>query len=282
MQTHPNTYNTHYNNFSTAYLSNGELIPKTNFQNNGHALHNNMSANLFSESINEYTIDIDSKDRDISVYNNPFKYTVIFAPVPAGVSRRDEWIDPTNKSLGTQTIRTTYLGSIAPHICKSFKNVKYIRIDSIILPKYSGIIFDIGLGQWILDTTKSLINDRFVVMKITNLGDEKTLSTNRIVDSSGIKLLPEKIPVNGNFYKAIPANDNKIIRCYKDSHLGNVDKMYFEFYDSSGNALMYNDLDPSQPIDDVRNPANINLQHNITITFGVAENEIATDTKYFK
>lgn len=65
------------------------------------------------------------------------------------------------------------------------------------------------------------------------------------------------------------------------SALGNLDRLYVEFYDSSGNLLQYNDLDPEQEETDVRNPLNKNLQNNITLIFGIVENELATNVKHY-
>ena len=278
----PNTYNEQYNNFMAAYSGHKEFIKKTDFRNRDNVIHNNLAHNLLSENLFDYVIDIDSKDRDIATYPNPFKYNVIFAPVTKGIDRREEWIDPNNKSLGKHIVATTYIGNTSPYIDRSFKNVKYIQIDNVILPKYYGIIFDVGSGQWIMDPTKNLLNDRFVVMKITNISSKQNLSTNQIMNSSGIKLVPDTTLFGGNFYKAIPANNNRTIKIYNDSNLGNLDRLYIEFYNSVGEKLQYNNLDSTQPITDVRNPENINLQNSITITIGAIENELATDTKFSK
>jgi hypothetical protein len=270
--------NTNMHLFKDAYKQSYPMIERQNFKNQNNVIHNNLHDNLQSESVMDYTIDIDSKDRDITTYRDPFKYTVIFAPVPKGIDRHEEWINPNNKSLGKQMVTTVYNGPPPPYIGRSFKNIKYIRVDSVILPKYASIKLE--TGNWIMDTSNDLTKDRYIVMKIRNIESHNNLSTNMIVDTSGIKLIPDIIPITGNFYYAVPATANNIIKTYQTSLLGNIDRMYIEFYDSMGNQLKYTNLDSSQAITDVRNPNNINLQNNITFIFGIVENELATEVKY--
>jgi hypothetical protein len=270
--------NSQFHNFDKAFQSNEPLIERQNFRNQNNMLHNNVHENIQSEYITNYTIDIDSNDRNTTSYPNPFKYTVFFAPVTKGIENREEWIDPMDHSKGRKNVKIVYNGPPAPYIKTAFKNLKYIRVDNVILPKYHEIT-EVS-GEWILDTTKDLSQDRYVVMKFTNIESRYNLSTNPIVESSGIKLIPNTIPTFGNFYYAIPANSNNIVKTFPMSSLGNLDRLYVEFYDSAGNLLKYNNLDSEQPIDDVRNPGNVNLQNNITLIYGVVENELATEIKF--
>lgn len=279
-----NTYQSQQNsnvyNFDSAFGKNMPLIDRRDLRNKNEVLHNNLHSYLQSEYIVDYNVDIDSKDRDCNTFKDPFKYNVTFAPVTKGVTRNEEWIDPMNKSLGKHMIETVYQGNPAPHILRTFKNIKYIRVDSVILPKYCGITFDTYSGTWILDTTKDLSKDRYVVMKLKNIDSRYNLSTNTTMESSGIKLIPDTIPISGNFYYAIPANSNNSMITFNSSSLGNLDRLYIEFYDSTGMQLKYDNLDNSVAITDVRNPENINLQHNITFVFGIVENELATEVNF--
>ena len=266
--------------FADAYNMNEPMIERHNFRNQNNTIHNNLHAHLQSEFINNYTIDIDSKDRDTGTYQDPFRYVVTFAPVTKGIDRHEEWVDPYDHTKGKHTVTTTYQGNVAPYIAKSFRNIKYIKIDSVVLPKYWGIKYDTGSSSWVLDTTKNLMDDRFVTLKLKNVTSTYNLSTNTTVETTGIKLIPDQRPTNGNFYYAVPANTSSDFKTYNMSLLGNLDRLNVEFYDSSGNLLKYDNLDPLQSITDVRNPANINLQNNITIIVGVVENELATEVNY--
>lgn len=281
----PDTYNQQFGNvthgFNKAYRQNKQFIEKINFQNRGEILHNNLGNNLLEETITEYTVDIDSYDRDTSVYFDPFSYTVMFAPVVnSGVSRHEEYIDPSNKSLGMKIVEDIFSGPPQPYIARSFKNVKYVRVDSACFPKYSDIVYDTGSSSWIMDTSKNLSFDRNVTMKIKNLDSSRILSTKPLFERNTIKLIPDTVVPNGNYYTAISANDSNVIKIFNDTALGNIDRLQISFYDSFGNQLKYSNLDSTQPITDVRNPKNKYLQHTITLVFGVIENELATEPKY--
>ena len=54
-------------------------MSNTEYQNN--TLYNNLNKDLLKESIIEVRLNIDSIDRDIEIYPNPFDYIVNLGPV---------------------------------------------------------------------------------------------------------------------------------------------------------------------------------------------------------
>lgn len=284
--------NNQFGNFSqSTYQYNGSnniknsqtfpIIEKQSFSNKNNTLHNNLGDNIKYERISEYKIDIDSNDRNISTYINPFRYNVTFSPITKSSSSTEEWIDINNKSLGKHMVNTIYNGSVAPFITKSFKNIKYLKLDYVQLPKYYKYVFDSSSSTWKLDTTKSLLNERYVVLKINNLDSKFNLSTTPISDTNGIKLIPDTFVGDSNFYYAVPMNNSGILKSYNLSSLGNLDKLEISFYDCSGNILDYKNYDAGSDISDIRNPNNANIQHNICITLGVLENELCTEPSFY-
>lgn len=84
-------------------------------------IHNNITKNVFAETLQEYSIIIDSVDRDIEKYPNPFSYRVYFNPVA---------------------------GSKDASIMQKFNYVKYIKLDTGILPiKYYYVKQDTSLNN---------------------------------------------------------------------------------------------------------------------------------------
>jgi len=82
-------------------------------------IHNNVSKNVYAETLQEYTIVIDSADRDIEKYPNPFLYRVKFNGIP---------------------------GTRDANIMRSFDYVKYIKLDTGIIPsKYYYVKQDTSL-----------------------------------------------------------------------------------------------------------------------------------------
>ena len=88
------------------------ILPKMDYSNPGTLIHNNVGSSVLHEAINEYRVYVDSVDRDATSQPNPFSYHVSLRPTS---------------------------GQYGPYISKDFNRVKYVRIDSITLPKY--IIF---------------------------------------------------------------------------------------------------------------------------------------------
>ncbi|AYV81706.1 MAG: hypothetical protein Harvfovirus54_3 [Harvfovirus sp.] len=112
-----------------SYKQQTQMINKPNFTNKNNVIHNNLNDNLFVENIVDYHINIDSDDRKLDAYPDPFHYVVTF------------------KSLGRSTYHTKYKGfkvecgevpeTPAPVIMRSFKNVKYATLDHVILSRYN-------------------------------------------------------------------------------------------------------------------------------------------------
>ena len=92
------------NRISAPYLNNNEF-------NKPNLVYNNVSDKISVDILVEYVIMIESIDRDIDKYPNPFKYKIYFNPV---AQTKDAYI------------------------YKTFENVKYIKLETAILPrKYS-------------------------------------------------------------------------------------------------------------------------------------------------
>ena len=158
-------------NFQKAYNQNVPLIEPYNYTNQNELLHNNIGEIVLDEHIVEYRINIDSIDRDISIYNDPFNFTVKFNPPAKSIIRTEVLIDPCNRSKGTRIEESLMEGPPRPHINREFKNVKYIKLDSIILPQHHGIVK--GTNGYEFDKDKFLVDDRFIVLRIKELDDDR-------------------------------------------------------------------------------------------------------------
>lgn len=98
-----NDYNDYVKNetsLGTKFLTNKEYC-KPEF------LHNNVKDKAI-DILTEFTIVIDSSDRDITKYPNPFQYRVFFNPVS---------------------------GTKDAYIFRTFENVKYIKLETAVLPR---------------------------------------------------------------------------------------------------------------------------------------------------
>lgn len=292
--------NPNVSSFDKAYVDNNTILSKIDHRNKGHLVHNNIGETILDEHIVEYQVNIDSLDRDIKYYPDPFSFIVKLDPSSGKTYQSAEYIDSKDKSKGTKIVETLFEGTPTPHILRKFKNIKYVKLSNIILPQFTKTKLN-EEGEHVFDTTSILINKRFVSLVIDELSDELVYSTSENitrVDDDGKSYTPPKpftiiVPdrlLGLKFYTGLPYYANKI---YKNSLLGNLDKLTIEFYDSSGQRLEYNNLmtynelqqyefENGEPLpqSDLRHPLNEQIQVYLSLIIGVVENQINTETNF--
>lgn len=168
------------NNFSQFNIQKGfqqnkpiEFMPDT--KNKHETLYDNLGENLLKESVREYRLNIDSSDRDVNIYPDPFNYVVFLGPVTnsginASVSRTNiknelKNINKKNKNnknfdqiekndindgindkiflfdnpdaIKEYTINLEK--SFNPYIIRDFVNVSYVKLDCAVVPRYNSI-----------------------------------------------------------------------------------------------------------------------------------------------
>lgn len=291
-------------NFQKAFQPNVPIVESINYANQNNLLHNNLGASVLDEHIVEYQLNIDSIDRDISVYPNPFDFAVTFKPIGNSYVRSEVLVDPNDPRKGTKIVNEEIAGSPMPYINRDFRNVKYVKLDSVVLPQCTKIKNeDDGSTDFIFDRDSSLLDDRFVVLGIDELVTDKgtqvydTGDSGFRTDENGdsvryvkpfAQLLPDKI-LGRNFYSATPYHGGKT---YKNSLLGNLTKMSLKFVDSCSVPLEFNNLFTAREIEqakkagdpipksDMRHPLNKNLQVSLRFIVGVVESQINNNTKF--
>lgn len=228
------------------------FIQKPCFQNKNNVLHNNLGETLILENIIPYNINIDSNDRNLDIFPNPFHYTVSFGGVGQTIQKDRNLICTSTSS---------------PSIERRFKNVKYVKLSGIILSKYliqRHIInhtIEIDLSNEKLrtlcidhDKLNNRINShgicmvchhncclcnltdryKFIVLKIKELATNHIYATNSIASDNSFILILDKTLGNGHNTWIAPASSEVI---YKTSSLSNINKLTFEFFDSFGCPL---------------------------------------------
>lgn len=121
-----------YYNYDQAYANQQNIIDKQDFTNKGNVIHNNLGQNLLSEHVSEYKLKINSIDRNVSSYPSIFKQRIMF-----------------DDSCG---------------LLRSFKNVKYISIDTIVLPRSFAIdLSKIVIPDSAFDSSRNLVNQSVVI-----------------------------------------------------------------------------------------------------------------------
>lgn len=244
-------FNNKFSNYNSGFVPQRELISEPDYTNRGGVLHNNLGENLMNQDVEEYSIYIDSNDRDINIYPNPFSFSVRFG-------------DNHKKN------------EKGPHIDIDFKNVKYIRLDSIILPRFiyndSYTLNDEKLTDW-----------RYVSMNIDelNTGDSKIYSTsnsnpNKNSSRAFSYIYPDKWINRGHYLGYVNGGS----RIYKYSNLGNIKKLTFTFSDDNGNEIKPNINLNSNDMQDDDHPLNPDRQLFMSFKIGVVESQLNTNTQF--
>ncbi len=271
----PNTtQNTTQNNiFDHAFRENFPIIERHDFRNQQNVLHNNLGDSVLNEHITEYRINIDANDRDLNLYPNPFHFTTSF-----GISKN------------------------RPNINREFRNVKYIKIESIILPKFHVIqkylippppptttltaaqlqqqleLEDLNHNPGssssatplfpqtdyrLLPNQKTLDSDKFVILEIPELTNNRIFGTNTH-NENGFLIFPERI--YDTYYTGTTYYSSKT---YDDSTLHNITKLTFIFKDSYGKPYTIKIIDENFNIlneqldSDPENRINIHNLNNV-------------------
>lgn len=216
-------------NFSDAYNPSQTLIPQRDGKNYGFAVHNNLNDNIVSEAITEYTLYVDSADRDIEIYKNPFVFAVSLGGAGNNMINRSKYVG-NNGALQFQTTQCT--GVPPPRIDSDFKNVKYAKVKYLTLPR--SIVY-----QYIEDQSGNLIyspvilggtilgNYRYLIMRIKEIANNNMYATNDNIKNDCFILYRDS-----NYIDAI--NDIWIatqpIKIFYDDDLRNLNKLTIEIF----------------------------------------------------
>jgi hypothetical protein len=261
--------NSGQNNFSQAYNSNVNLIPPQNYENSHQLVHNNLESNLFNESYIDYTIHVDSNDRNTTVYPNPYTFVLNFGG--AGPSRNKFY----NSAGNLQTV--DFNGAPDPIIDRKFRNVKTVILDKIFFPKYIG--FDLSGTNYLGDVTLAS-RYRYVIVRIKELDNNRMYSTNNYVRDDSFVMYNDKTLGDANVGVWI-ASPYK--RTYLKSALKNIDKFTIEIVDPQGNPIIptWDDSGTNKPIPQSELESNYDKYNfQIHFIFSVLENELNTKPNF--
>ena len=275
----PNQMNMKKNNqhnFNNAFASQGTLIPKQQYNNPNNLEHNNVDDNIFIENLMDYTLHIDSADRDASSFPCPYRFIVSLGG--AGTSR-ERTFDPKIGAFKT----THYTGVPDPRIERNFINVKNVLLDRVFLPKF--IVYKRSISGGVTTYTGSIpfsVYYRYLAIRVKELDNNRLFSTNNNIRDDSFVIYKDKDlgGLAGEIWIASPCR-----RQYLKSILKNLDKISLEIVDRLGNQIvpLYED-DSTIPTSYVPIPqedlTREQFQFTVQFTIQCFENEINTNTNY--
>ena len=297
-------------NFNSAYQINTSFIEKQDFRNKNDLLHNNVNENLLLEQIIEYNLNIDSEDRSLVAYPNPFNFTVTFGG-HGNVSETKVFLKKNSTNLSAmnenkyENKKIVYEGTPGPIINKKFKNVKYLKLDYVILPKTNIIksttsdnINNDNINNdnesdlcdcpcpndsiSIDDQDKLTQKYKYLILRINEIKTDNILGTNKNLENNIFILYPDKL-MGKNHIMWLPTSG---YRNYKNSNLENITRLTFEILTPKGEVLFIYDenkniINPATETNElIKESINENMQISISIVLKVVENELNTNTKF--
>jgi hypothetical protein len=290
------------NNFNKGFVINQPMIEKMDYRNKNNLLQNNVNEDTLLEQVIEYYINIDSVDRSLVAYPNPFKFTLTFGGM-GPVAERKTFVKKNFNIVGTvnaskyESKKINYEGTPGPIINREFKNVKYLRIDYLILPKtniveitdpteisnsFSGSCPPEEYCLSSKDKDKIAFKYKYLILRINEIRSDKILGTNKNIENDCFILYPDKI-LGAHHIMWLPTSGT---RSYKNSLLDNIKKLTFEILTPKGEQIYIFDSDGKviNPTDEsnkcLYECVNDNIQVNLALVFGVVENELNTNTKF--
>lgn len=233
--TTPNTknqFNTNMNinaNLQQSFTPNRPLIDAQDFINKRQVLHNNLNDKLLAERIVEYRIQISSADRDIKCFPNMFDMKASFGNA-----------------------------NYYPNINRAFKNIKFVTLNSIMLPRTIAIdtshVGDEEHTKHCPDylniyPTSSQIKctppplhpsthlhnlefHPFLILKIKELKTDHNMSSNSFLDGDGFMLVPDHKLADMCLWKPL-----RTTIVYHNSLLTNISQLSFLLTDQNGKKL---------------------------------------------
>ncbi len=264
----------HYGNISQAFKNGQSIIERPDFTNRGNVIHNNMGDSLRDQKITEYKVHIHSKDRNTSINQSPFNFKIPFG--------------------STQSFK----------IDKKFTHVKYISIDAVILPK--NVAVDVSrVGESILcpasteyisgaqnsiNPLTKLTANKYLVLKIEELGNFRNMGTSKLIDSNTFLLYHDKcMGIDGNLWR--PIHTTTVYPTSQPFVLSNMTIKLYDFMDNevkivdhNGNDIIKNNITgvgknyinyvkDNDSLDSVVYTDNV-IQMTVMLTIGVIENEL--------
>lgn len=271
-----------FGNFNSAYVPNTPIINQMSFESDHKFLHDNVNDITKEDNLFETSINIYSLDRDLSSYPSAFKFKTMFGQAQGKTERKSD-----GSSIRSQS-------APAPTIDRVFKQIKYVVIESIILPRSISIDTSSGdpsLYVMNINTTYNLENKGFLVLNIQELEQVDTFAgTGNIVKNTSFLLIPDQ-ELGKDRYLWKPVKKSVV---YKRQYMKEITSLTTTIVDDQGNDItivdengnnfypQFNELVSTSPTSSYPNIIYLNnvMQSMFNIIFGILCIDVNTNTTY--
>lgn len=274
--------------FRNAYTPNKPMIPQRNIINNGNLIDNNVKPIAVTETINEYMLHVDSSDRDINIYPNPYSFSTYLGGSSKTV------VNKIKNKNGTVS-EVVYGGNPSPCIDLNFKNIKYFRIKYVMLPRYINydMTYDISDNRtYVTASVDSTIlsNYRYLILKIKEINTNLFSSDNEKKDTFIIYRDTDIDNAVSDYWFA-----TQPIKFFYDNELKSLSKFTVQILTPEGEELRLKydhntinipfdeiniDKSTASPSSDFYKYFNNHIQMSLELDIGVCENQIDVQKSY--
>jgi hypothetical protein len=185
------------------------------FRNRDDLLHNNMYPNVKDEEIREYSLLIDSKDRNYKAYPNPFEYKVKLGPL--------------NKSTTIINGRRKIFEEPNPVINSTFQKIRYVYVKNILLPNFYQVDC-----HGIVDKEDKLTDNMYVLLNIKELDTVNTNNATNDLLEKAFDLIYFDYFINPTHYHGVSRNTFKL---FNPDDLGVLNNLTISITDPYGNVF---------------------------------------------
>ena len=232
------------NNFMKAFQDNFAIIPKNKFNNEHNVVHDNLGSNLMTEQIETYTIFADGFHRNHTSHCNPFDFPIEFGGT--GSSEQSTWgeeLDSTTNPNKPKWIKVkkikTFQGSTGVKIGRPLHNVKFVKVQSIVCPRYNKLTYDFANKIFNYATEEEEFNigasQRFITLKIKELADPKKFTSGEFFKNDSYLMRIDKYMGNSHVLW-IPLHRDSV--SFKNSLLKDLSKISIKIYDDEDESIV--------------------------------------------
>jgi len=231
------------NNFMKAFQDNFTIIPKNKFSNEHNVIHDNLGNNLMTEQIETYTIFADGFHRNHTSHCNPFDFPIEFGGT--GSSEQSAWgdeLDSTTNPNKPKWIKVkkikTFQGSSGVKIGRPLHNVKFVKVQNLVCPRYNKLTYDFTTKNFKYVTDDVDFNlgssQRFITLKIKELSDPKKFTSGDFFKNDSYLMRVDKYMGDSHLLWTTLNRDSV---SFKNSLLKDLSKLSVKIYDDEDNLI---------------------------------------------
>lgn len=231
-QAAPNNYNDQAD-FDKSFAPNTVIVNPTDYKNKKNTLHNNIGDSVLKEEVYDFNILIDSRDRDMKLYPNPFDFQVSIGPA---LFRALQELDSNGKiDYEADDPKTKTNNQIKPVIKHDLLKIKYVSFESGIFPRAYTMVEKNMLDNNVKSSNiLELENDMYLILDIKELQDPTKYATNDALSKSFAVLYDRDIA--NTFQNIYYGSTSK--RVFKDP-LDKLSTLTIKVKGSDGKVLNY-------------------------------------------